>query len=82
METPPSNALKWTPVTPVGMAPAARASHTAVLDSVSKQMIIYGGANAPDFGDAWSLDTTSSQWTAISPSGTAPAGMASLERSV
>jgi hypothetical protein len=66
----------WTPVTPVGTAPAGRAFASLVYDPSEHRLILYGGeAQGTRHADAWSLSLTSTPtWTPLTPTGTPPAG--------
>lgn len=72
--TQPSGNQAWTLHGPPG-----RSSHSAVYDSVSQQMIIFGGQSTTgaDLNDVWLGVTASTQddsFTGEAPSGTAPEG--------
>ena len=47
----------WTKVTPIGTGPIARSQATAIYDSVSNIMTVYGGGTTSTtvFGDVWTL---------------------------
>ncbi len=65
----------WTPVTPSGGPPMARAGHTATYSSSANSMTIYGGDNAgTDLSDIWLLTTANGvngtpTWTQLAPAG-------------
>ena len=71
-------AAQWVPA-----GPGPRAQHTAVLDSATNQMIVFGGTDSGtiNYNDVWAAGdilTTCSpacpmQWTFLTPSGTPPA---------
>lgn len=70
----------WTQLFPTGTAPAARFGQSAVYDSVSNRMIVFGGATSTTacLNDVWLLDNANSaigtpDWIPITPSGTPPA---------
>jgi hypothetical protein len=73
--------LTWTLAKPTGTAPAARFWHSAVYDSVSNDMIVFGGGlghTSPCANDVWVLSNANGigvtpAWNELSPSGTAPA---------
>ena len=61
--------------------PEPRALHSAVVDSTTNKMIVFGGyaSNAntnsvQNFNDVWRLNLNNSAWTQAKPKGTAPAG--------
>lgn len=71
----------WTHLSPAaGPAPGARAFHSAVYDSGSNRMIIFGGAagtGGPLLNDVWVLANANGlggapTWTQLTPSGTLP----------
>ncbi|MBV9303966.1 MAG: VCBS repeat-containing protein [Acidobacteriaceae bacterium] len=67
-----ASAQSWNQLLPTGGPPPARAAHSAVFDSATNQMIIFGGVS---FNDVWSLTLGASpQWTLLSPAGTPPEG--------
>src|SRR5580700_930969 len=71
----PLGAQTWTQLEPTGGPPTGRGAASAILDSVTNQMIVFGGVGGGlDFGDAWSLTTSGSpQWTLVTPAGSGPA---------
>lgn len=64
----------WAPLAPSGTPPAARSQHVAVWDADGQQMIVYGGFDGADLGDAQALvrDGDGWAWTALNPSGPPP----------
>lgn len=68
----------WTPVAPTGTAPGARSGHTAIYDSSSNRMIVFGGFNGTQtFGETWVLTAANGSggtpaWVPINAAGTAP----------
>ncbi len=67
----------WTQLHPSGSLPPARESSTAIYDSTSHIMTIYGGdAGGAALGDVWVLSNANGQgtpaWNQLSPTGTAP----------
>jgi hypothetical protein len=69
----------WVQLNPSGGAPAPRLRHTAVYDSNTDTMIVFGGNNcfSTNFGDVWLLSNANGlngtpTWTELSPSGTSP----------
>jgi hypothetical protein len=69
----------WTNLTPEGApsSPMARAFHSAVYDSVTDRMTIFGGGGTALFNDVWVLSNANAfggmpAWVQISPSGTLP----------
>jgi hypothetical protein len=66
-------AQSWTQLTPSGGPPNARAGASAIFDTATSQMIVYGGGRCTDFGDTWSLTLSGTlQWTQLNPSGSLP----------
>jgi uncharacterized repeat protein (TIGR01451 family) len=61
----------WTRLTPLGAAPAGRTSHSAVYDTTSNHMIVYGGVSATNtvFADVWALPIGSTLTTDDFPRG-------------
>ena len=75
-----SHAQNWNQLLPTGSLPTSRYLHTAVYDAPKNQMTIFGGFTFDGniLNDVWvlshanGLDTTTSAWTQIFPSGSAP----------
>jgi hypothetical protein len=71
----------WTQLSPSGSPPAARAYHTAVYDSATNRMIVFGGGDlTQNFSDAWVLSNANGLggtpvWTQLSPGGLLPKGV-------
>lgn len=76
-----STSLSWVPVTPTGTAPNARLGHSAVYDSASNTMVVFGGAegfSAPCDNDLWAMTKANGvggvpAWAKASPTGGPPA---------
>lgn len=68
-----NDGLAWVQLAPDGTPPDARAKHSAVLDPVSRQMLVFGGETSGGTaqGDLWSLDLSLAvpAWSAISAGG-------------
>jgi hypothetical protein len=69
---------KWARILPDGGLPSARDGHTAVLDSTSDRMIVFGGkSDAGALNDVWVLTHATGgnypAWIALAPTGTPPA---------
>jgi hypothetical protein len=64
----------WTLLAPSGAPPAARASHTAILDPLRNRMIVFGGRTlSGGRQDVWALSLSGPPaWSSLSPSGTPP----------
>ncbi|HEY3971911.1 MAG TPA: kelch repeat-containing protein [Candidatus Sulfotelmatobacter sp.] len=68
----------WTKLTPTGTIPSARQSSSAIYNSSSNTLTIYGGdAGAAPFGDIWILFHANGtggtpQWKQANPTGGAP----------
>jgi len=63
----------WDPLTPVTVAPAARATHTAIYDPVSDRMLVFGGSGFVLFNDVWALSLAGTPaWSPLTPTGTPP----------
>ena len=68
----------WSLLTTSGGPPAAREYHTAVYDTVSNSMIVFGGTNSSgSLNDAWVLSHANGiggapAWTQLSPTGGPP----------
>jgi hypothetical protein len=74
-------ASAWIQLATAGGPPAAREAHTAVYDSGTNTMTIWGGDACGPFGvnDVWVLSNANGEggtptWTQLSPSGTPPSG--------
>jgi N-acetylneuraminic acid mutarotase len=63
----------WSQLFPNGPTPPTRRDHTAVYDTVSKQMFVFGGYNPGLQNDLWAYQTQTNTWTQLSsgPSGRA-----------
>jgi len=72
--------LSWSQVHPTGTPPAQRFGHSAVYDSGSNRMIVFGGAegrSSPCANDVWVLTNANgnggtASWIQLSPSGGPP----------
>jgi hypothetical protein len=64
----------WSALAPSGTPPAARASHTAILDPVRERMIMFGGRTlSGGRQDVWALSLAGAPaWTQLAPTGTRP----------
>ena len=63
----------WTRLQPSGTLPSARAFHSAVYDTASDAMIVFGGNDGTAKNDVWKLSFAGNPtWTKLSPSGTPP----------
>jgi hypothetical protein len=68
----------WTQLAPTGTAPVPRSGHSAIYDSSSNRMIVFGGFNGTQtFGETWVLTAPNGlggtpAWTQITATGTAP----------
>lgn len=78
----------WIQLHPSGIPPGSRSEHSAVYDSASNRMIIFGGYGVYPvvFDDVWLLTNANGQggtpsWSQISPSGDGPSPYA-LSRAV
>jgi hypothetical protein len=73
--------LSWTRMNPTGTAPAPRLWHSAVYDSASNRMIVFGGGlghTSPCQNDVWILTNANGNggaaaWVQLTPAGSAPA---------
>eukprot|EP00434_Breviolum_minutum_P020958 symbB.v1.2.018488.t1/scaffold1477.1/size133841/2 len=68
-------ANRWSQLSPSGMAPRARNSHTSVWCDVADGMYVFGGydSNLLNINDLHFFDRQANRWSQLSPSGTAPA---------
>lgn len=72
---------QWIRLNPGGVKPAGRHEHTAIYDSASDRMVVFGGhtqGGSPFAADLWVLEHASGvggtpRWSALTPSGPAPA---------
>ncbi|MGH9493743.1 MAG: Kelch repeat-containing protein [Candidatus Sulfotelmatobacter sp.] len=68
----------WTQLSPSGTPPSARESSTAIYDSSTNSLIVYGGdAGASPFGDIWILSHANGSggtpaWSKLTPSNNGP----------
>jgi hypothetical protein len=73
----------WKQLFPIGSSPTTRYGHTAVYDNTNNRMTIFGGYDGDyqdgDYlSDVWvlsnanGLDSTTSAWTQLSPTGSTP----------
>ena len=64
----------WTELSPPGLPPASRATHSMAYDPVTHRLIMFGGVD--DTGvlrnDTWAYDPTVNYWTNLKPAGTLP----------
>ena len=69
----------WTQMTPGGTPPSPRSLATAVYDSASNTLIVFGGNNGPtSFNEVWTLSNANGMsgtptWTQLNPTGPLPA---------
>jgi uncharacterized protein YjdB len=74
-----SGSPSWTHLQPTGGPPSARESSSAVYDSTTNNLIVYGGdAGGNPFGDLWILSNANGNggtpvWTQLNPSNNRPA---------
>ncbi|MHC5021772.1 MAG: Kelch repeat-containing protein, partial [Planctomycetota bacterium] len=69
---------QWTQMSPAGTAPVGIDGHVQVYDPIRRRILIFGGFDGTGVNnDLWELDlsTANGQWTQLTPSGTAPAGV-------
>ena len=69
----------WIQLSPTGGPPSARSNHSAVYDTVSNRMVVYGGY-PPYKGDVWALENANGlggtpNWVQLLPDGTDPTRM-------
>ncbi|MGH7741958.1 MAG: Kelch repeat-containing protein, partial [Candidatus Eiseniibacteriota bacterium] len=64
----------WSQLSPIGLPPTARVSHTAVYDAAMDRMVVFDGLSSVSgyLGDVYALSLASPTWTQLSASGTAP----------
>jgi pimeloyl-ACP methyl ester carboxylesterase len=69
----------WTPSNPTGSLPVARGNHTAVYDSTTNRMIVFGGAvsGLGNTNEVWILSNANGSggtptWTQLAPLGSLP----------
>jgi hypothetical protein len=68
----------WTQLAPVGAAPAARSTHSAVYDSANNRMVVFGGGTSTVYvNDVWVLENANGlggtpAWTKLNPTGEPP----------
>lgn len=70
----------WQELHPAGVGPAARESHSAIVDGPGNRMIVFGGVRpGPQFDNdvtALNLTVFGEAWTSLVPSGSPPQGRA------
>jgi N-acetylneuraminic acid mutarotase len=61
---------RWTVRAPEGAAPAGRSRHSAVWDTASGRMLVFGGyVGGVDYlGDLWAYESSRNAWTQLTPS--------------
>ncbi len=64
----------WTPLSPTGTPPPARAFNSTVYDAAGNRLIVFGGYDGFAFrNDVWALSLGAAPaWTQLSPAGPAP----------
>ncbi len=62
----------WSEVAATAAGPAGRWGHSLVIDEQGDRAILFGGASVAPFGDLWSLDLRSGEWTALEAQGSGP----------
>lgn len=70
-------AITWTTVKANGAVgnPTIRSGTIMVYDSLNNRLVLFGGYTGSSYlADLWSFNISTSTWTQLSPSGTAPAG--------
>jgi hypothetical protein len=64
----------WTELSTSGLPPTGRLRHSAIYDPLGDRMLVFGGNDGADRGDAWSLSLgTSPTWSELGMTGTPPA---------
>jgi N-acetylneuraminic acid mutarotase len=64
----------WSRLASQGAGPSARASQAMAYDPVANKVIVFGGYDGTTYyNDTWAYDMAGEAWTALSPSGVAPA---------
>jgi hypothetical protein len=67
----------WSSLSPTGIPPPARGSHTALYDPVRDRMVVFGGYDGGYRNDAWALSLSGTPaWSALVPTGTPPTARA------
>lgn len=70
----PTKEARWIDISPdSSLRPSPRYNSSAVYDSVTNSMIIFGGRNTSgNLAEVWSFNLTTKTWTNITPSDTSP----------
>jgi len=69
----------WTPLQPVGEAPAERALHQMVYDPATKSTVLFGGGTSSAvYGDTWLYDFSGRTWTQLAAGEDSPRARAGL----
>ena len=62
----------WSQIDAANSGPPARYDHSAVVDPVRQQLVIFGGRDTETFGDTWIFDRATRMWRAVDSAGPAP----------
>jgi hypothetical protein len=62
----------WSEIVATNAGPPARYDHSAVLDPVRQQLVIFGGRDTQTFGDTWIIDLVTRTWREVPAAGPAP----------
>lgn len=63
---------RWLAITPANQGPSARADHSAIIDPVRQQMVVFGGRDGATFGDTWIYELGSRRWRKVVGAGPEP----------
>ncbi len=61
----------WSQIAAANSGPKARTDHTAIVDPVRKNLVIFGGRGSGTFGDTWVFDLTTRMWREVKGQGPA-----------
>jgi hypothetical protein len=62
----------WSQIVATNTGPKARYDHTALIDPVRKQLVVFGGRGDGTFGDTWVLDLSTRMWREVKGPGPSP----------
>jgi hypothetical protein len=75
LQPTPTAALEargWSEIIATNAGPQPRYDHSAVLDPVRQQLVIFGGRDTETFGDTWLIDLATRTWREVPAAGPAP----------
>ena len=55
----------WSQITAANSGPRARTDHTAIVDPVRNNLLVFGGRGSSTFGDTWIFDLNTRKWREV-----------------